>query len=120
MTAAPQWAEVYEALKAHGWKRDTRYWGTNTDSGRTAPERLYRRGNEELYLKTGRTPPRVTWGRYVRHGIPGDPGERRTLPRASTTATALEIVTAAPKTPHRGADEGRGVAARPVDFLPHA
>lgn len=90
---APLWVDVYEALKANGWHQDSQYWGTNTDSGRTAPDRLYRRKNEFLYLKTGRTPARVTWGRYVRRGVPGDPGERRQLPRASTTASALEIVT---------------------------
>lgn len=93
LMTAPQWIDVYEALKAHGWRQDTQYWG-NTDSGRTAPDRLYRRGNEYLYLKSGRKPPRVTWARYVRRGSPGDPGERRQLPRVSTTALALEIIVA--------------------------
>ena len=85
----PTWAEVYEALQTHGWRQDHQHWG-DTDSGRTAPDRLYRRGKEMLFLRTGLTPARVTWGRYV------GPEGAVNLPRAATTAAALTIVTAPP------------------------
>ena len=105
----PQWARSTGPSRHHWLETGHPLLGHQHRLRRTAPERLYRRGNEEPASDRPDTPTsHLGPVRPTRN--PGDPGERRTLPRPRPPPPPGDRHPP-PKTPHRGPP---GLRARPL------